>query len=185
MGAPLPLPRPRGEDVASEAGGHFVIIDEAFGETAPEFSVLDGQDLPANIIVLRSIGKFFGLAGLRVGFIICARPIADALRSIIGAWPIGGAQAVIAAAALSDAGWVEATRNRLQSDSQRLASLLARHGVRQSAEHRFSCWPRPASGWRSGWRGRVSLSARLTTAPADSVSDFQQMMRSSRGLRRR
>lgn len=98
-----------------------VIVDEAFCDATPEASMVSAAD---NIVVLKSFGKFFGLAGLRLGFAICAPEIAGRIREWLGPWAVSGPALMIGAAALADEAWVEATRRRLESDSGKLAKLL-------------------------------------------------------------
>jgi cobalamin biosynthetic protein CobC len=111
-----------------ERGG-FLIVDEAFADTAPATSLmamLDGN-LPA--VVLRSIGKFYGLAGLRLGFAAGHEAIVGRLASMLGDWPVSGPAIDIARAALSDTGWQTATRQRLKTDMDSLHHIVDRHGL--------------------------------------------------------
>lgn len=107
-------------------GGHL-IVDEAFADAAADQS-LAGTGWPG-LIVLRSFGKFFGLAGLRLGFVIAPPPVADRLRAMLGDWPIGGPALEAGLAAYADTAWQQAQRARLADASQRLAALLERHGI--------------------------------------------------------
>ena len=76
------------------------------------------------LIVLRSLGKFFGLAGARIGFVL-AKPIwLQRLRDYLGPWTLAGPSRWVAARALADRRWQEAARARLEHRSARLASLL-------------------------------------------------------------
>jgi cobalamin biosynthetic protein CobC len=82
-------------------------------------------------VVLKSFGKFWGLAGLRLGFAILAPgPVADRLRESLGPWSVSGPALSIGAAALSDPTWAEATRARLVADAARLDALLTAKGAR-------------------------------------------------------
>ena len=107
-------------------GGHL-IIDEAFADADAQDS-LAGCDWPG-LIVLRSFGKFFGLAGLRLGFVIAPGEIADKLRALIGDWPISGPALATGLAAYRDGAWQQAQRARLVIASQRLADLMTGHGI--------------------------------------------------------
>ena len=107
--------------------GGWLIVDEAFADAEPENSVVDlagSQDAP-NLIVLRSLGKFFGLAGARVGFIFGAAEKLDPLRERIGPWSVSHPSRAVAQQALVDTAWQAATRTKLAANSQRLAELLA------------------------------------------------------------
>jgi cobalamin biosynthetic protein CobC len=106
-------------------GGHLV-VDEAFVDALPGASVIAhaGHAAP-NLIVLRSLGKFYGLAGARVGFVAAAAPLRESLRQAGGPWPLAGPARWVAAAALADATWQQNARIRLRADSARLAGLLS------------------------------------------------------------
>lgn len=99
------------------------IIDEAFIDTRPAQSMLT-LPLPDNVIVLRSLGKFFGLAGLRVGFCIANKAITDTISLELGPWPISTASEWIATQALLDSKWHHQTRNRLPTQAKALAGIL-------------------------------------------------------------
>ena len=108
--------------------GGTLIVDEAFAD-------FDGESvapvLPASgAVVLRSFGKAYGLAGLRLGFAIASPDIAGPLRAALGPWPVSGPAIVIGARALADSNWLEATRARLGKDKARLDSLLEGNGWR-------------------------------------------------------
>jgi cobalamin biosynthetic protein CobC len=109
------------------ARGGLLVVDEAFGDVAPasSFSVhLVG--LPA--VVLRSLGKFYGLPGLRLGFVAGAEHIVGALARLLGDWPVSAPALAIGQAALADQAWQAATRKRLATDRKRLEGLLRSRG---------------------------------------------------------
>ena len=99
--------------------GGVLMVDEAFVDAAPPGSSLAG-DVTRNIIVLRSFGKFFGLAGIRLGFALLERPLAARLAAILGPWPVSGPALAIGAQALADAAWIERTRHDLAQAARRL-----------------------------------------------------------------
>ena len=104
--------------------GGALIVDEAFMDfDGAEHSL--APRLPADAIVLRSFGKTYGLAGLRLGFAIAAPDVAQTLRAALGPWPVSGPAIVIGCAALADTGWLEASAARLAADAARLDRLLA------------------------------------------------------------
>lgn len=107
--------------------GGWLIVDEAFADAEADDTVVDqaGSDDYPNLIVLRSLGKFFGLAGARVGFVFGAADKLDRLREMLGPWPLANPARAVARAALADTGWQEGARVRLIATSQRLAALLA------------------------------------------------------------
>ncbi len=110
------------------ARGGWLIVDEAFIDATPQHSLAAQASLPG-LIVLRSLGKFFGLAGARVGFVMGDAAIRSALAELLGPWPIAGPARWIAAQALADTTWQVAARLQLAAASQRLAALLAAHGL--------------------------------------------------------
>ncbi|MBX2808579.1 MAG: aminotransferase class I/II-fold pyridoxal phosphate-dependent enzyme [Cellvibrionaceae bacterium] len=81
-----------------------LIVDEAFIDTQPQASLLN-QTLPANVIVLRSVGKFFGLAGLRLGYCFASSDHLARLQQRLGLWQVNGPAQIIATQALADSPW--------------------------------------------------------------------------------
>lgn len=109
------------------ARGGFLLVDEAFADADPRLSLAAHGGKPG-LVILRSLGKFYGLAGLRLGFALAPAAIADKLRQAIGPWAIGGPALAIGAQALEDAAWAVETRDRLTLASAKLAELLRRAG---------------------------------------------------------
>jgi cobalamin biosynthetic protein CobC len=112
------------------ASGRRLIVDEAFADVRPEVSLLALPELPVGVLVLRSLGKFFGLAGLRVGFVVVSEPDATAWRQLLGDWPVSGPACEIATSALRDTAWIAAARARLAADRKQLDGILSRAGLR-------------------------------------------------------
>lgn len=106
-------------------GGHL-IVDEAFIDATPDESLitLAGARLPT-LIVLRSLGKFFGLAGARVGFVAARSELRQALREADGPWPLSGPARIAARQALANTVWQARMRRTLSDSSTRLSRLLA------------------------------------------------------------
>jgi cobalamin biosynthetic protein CobC len=131
------------------ARGGWLIVDEAFMDTTPELSVAGWSDRPG-VIVLRSLGKFFGLAGARVGLVGAAPALLEGLRDMLGPWPISGPAQQIATAALSDCRWQADTRAELLLNGARLQRLLGAHGIEANGAALFQWWPHasPALFWR-------------------------------------
>lgn len=118
----------------AEANG-LAVIDESFADVAPEVSACGGLGRPG-AVVLRSFGKFWGLAGLRLGFALGAPAEIAALAALAGPWPVSGPALAAGRVALADRPWAAATRARLAAEALRLDGLAA------------------AAGWRkAGWRG--------------------------------
>ena len=78
-----------------------------------------------NVVVLRSFGKFFGLAGLRLGFALAAPPLGGKSRAALGPWAVSGPAIAVGTQALADTPWIERTRARLDKSTQRLDAMLA------------------------------------------------------------
>jgi len=115
---------------AAGARGGVLVVDEAFAEVTPEASVADiaGGDEAPHLVVLRSFGKFYGLAGLRLGFVVGAPGLLARIRSVIGDWPVSVDAMAAGLAAYADRGWAERTRMQLARSARRLDGLLGRHG---------------------------------------------------------
>ncbi len=110
------------ERLAAIGQQHTLIVDEAFCDLAPEASVV--PMIGPRTIVLRSFGKFFGLAGLRLGFVIGDRGLLAPLERLLGDWPVSGPAIAAGRLALADTAWQAATRTRLAAERARLDSLL-------------------------------------------------------------
>ena len=106
----------------------LTVIDESFGHLAPGASLIRLAARPG-VVVLRSFGKFWGLAGLRLGFAIGDPGLLGRLAEALGPWPVSGPALAIGAEALADRAWAERTRARLARDARRLDAVLARHGA--------------------------------------------------------
>jgi len=112
-----------------EAQGGWLIVDEAFADCHPEVSAGDLVDDSRRLIVLRSFGKFFGLAGLRLGFVIAPCTVLARLGRSLGDWPINAAALSLGSKAYADQPWIAAARIRLHCDAAAIDALLARHGL--------------------------------------------------------
>jgi cobalamin biosynthetic protein CobC len=105
----------------------LLVVDEAFIDLLPHEASLAG-DLSDNAIVLRSFGKTYGLAGLRLGFAIAPTPLAARLRDELGPWAVSGPALSIGATALADDAWLQAAAARLIADARKLDELLLSAG---------------------------------------------------------
>jgi cobalamin biosynthesis protein CobC len=103
--------------------GGWLIVDEAFVDPTPDFSVAEHAGVDG-LIVLRSLGKFFGLAGARCGFAFCDEIVRERLRIAIGPWAVSGPTLQIATQALTDFTWQSAMRAQLQTISGVNGDLL-------------------------------------------------------------
>ena len=106
----------------------YKIIDESFCDVVPDQSLIDLAIQPGTII-LKSFGKFWGLAGLRLGFAIGDPAIIARLTELLGPWQISGPALAIGAEALADPQWADETRERLTSDAVRLDALVTATGA--------------------------------------------------------
>jgi cobalamin biosynthesis protein CobC len=108
--------------------GHLV-IDESFADAVPELSLASEAGQPG-LTILRSFGKFYGLAGLRLGFAIGNTADIAKLAAMSGPWPVSGAAIAIGCSALRDDAWARATSARLARDSLRLDDVVQSQGWR-------------------------------------------------------
>jgi len=114
---------------AKELTRPICIIDESFCDVTPQDSLIAEAGKPGRII-LKSFGKFWGLAGLRLGFAIGADPVLRQLENRLGPWAVSGPALRMGAAALSDPTWAQNTRKRLHADAARLDKLMLAKGAR-------------------------------------------------------
>jgi len=111
-----------------EVTAPLTVIDESFADTCPDRSLI-GHAGGEGVLVLKSFGKFWGLAGLRLGFAIGPAPLIGKLAGMLGPWPVSGPALAIGAAALRDHGWAAETRRRLGADAARLDALMTGAGA--------------------------------------------------------
>lgn len=129
---------PTGESFASETLERWrqlllqrqgwLLVDEAFMDATPEQSLIQAA-MPAGLVVLRSLGKFFGLAGVRLGFVFAEPALLQRLQQRLGVWAVSHPARFVGCLALQDAAWQAQTRKRLKQDGERLADCLARSGL--------------------------------------------------------
>ncbi|WP_417780299.1 threonine-phosphate decarboxylase CobD [Stutzerimonas xanthomarina] len=108
--------------------GGWLIVDEAFMDPTPSHSLAPHSHLPG-LIVLRSFGKFFGMAGARLGFVLAEQSLLTMLSNALGPWPIAGPSRLIGTVLLADGEGQRRQRERLLGDSERLAQLLVGQGL--------------------------------------------------------
>jgi len=127
--------------------GAWLVVDEAFIDATPAASIAGAVPRPG-LIVLRSLGKFWGLAGVRAGFVLADQQLLAGLRALLGPWQVSHPARWIAQRALVDNVWREAATVRLQRDSERLASLLDSHGWRSPSGCALFRWvPTERAAW--------------------------------------
>lgn len=121
--------------------GGWLIVDEAFMDVTPNNSLMPYSPLPG-LIVLSSLGKFFGLAGARVGFAAAEMNILHLLGDYLGPWTLSGPSREIAKQALIDKNWQQLTRFQLKQASVRLSNLLSQHGLAPNGGTALFQWVR-------------------------------------------
>ena len=146
--------------------GGVLVVDEAFmdvqdiGSEAPAAS-LAGDVGNRSVVVLRSFGKFFGLAGLRLGFALAAPDLAARLRAALGPWAVAGPAIAIGAVALQDRAWVAATQARLAQSALRLDQVLIARGLEVvGGTSLFRLVRTPAANELFGHLGRAGILVR-------------------------
>jgi L-threonine-O-3-phosphate decarboxylase len=121
------------------ARGGWLVVDEAFMDATPEHSLAPFCPR-AGLVVLRSLGKFFGLAGARVGFVLGPQDVLSALAEKLGPWPIATPSRYVATRALNDETWQQGARSALLGAGERLEALLARRGLTPSGGNALFQW---------------------------------------------
>jgi len=130
-GGRVPRERLLGWHARLAARGGWLLVDEAFMDNTPADGVVDCAERPG-LIVLRSFGKFFGLAGVRLGFVAAERSLLLRLAELLGPWTVNGPTRVLAQASLADKPAQRMQIERCAAASQRLATLLSSNGLAPS-----------------------------------------------------
>ena len=115
-------------EVLAELAGQvgLLVVDESFADAEAGLSLVPLlPGLGDKGVVLRSFGKFYGLAGVRLGFALASPDMAARMRALAGPWAVAGPALAIGAVALADRDWQAATAARLHGDAARLSALLA------------------------------------------------------------
>jgi cobalamin biosynthetic protein CobC len=119
----------------------WLVVDEAFIDTEPQSSLVPHAGEPG-LVVLRSIGKFFGLAGARVGFLFAPAELLAQANEALGPWPVSGPALAVTARALTDRQFCDSARTRLKNASARLQQLLKAQGHDIAGATHFFVWIR-------------------------------------------
>ncbi len=109
--------------------GGVLMVDEAFMDVGPSGASLAAEVSRGNIVVLRSFGKFFGLAGVRLGFALAAPALAARLAALLGPWAVSAPALAVGVQALADQAWIETTRRNLAQAAARLDAILTGSGL--------------------------------------------------------
>lgn len=158
----------RSELLARARAVRLLVVDEAFADAE---SAESGESMidcgEGNIVVLRSLGKFFGLAGARVGFAVATPDLLARLAESLGPWPVANPARWVARHALADGAWQAAQRERLREGSRRLAELLRAAGLGEAtgtALFQYVATPRAVAIFEA--LARRGILVRLFTQPA-------------------
>jgi cobalamin biosynthesis protein CobC len=116
-----------GELLALSSRVGRLVVDESFADAAPELSLASQAGRPG-LMILRSFGKFYGLAGLRLGFVLGSAADVAALAALAGPWPVSGVAIAIGRRALLDRDWAAQTSARLTRDGLRLDAVIQSQG---------------------------------------------------------
>ena len=144
----------------------WLVVDEAFIDPSPAESLAPYSTRPG-LIVLRSLGKFFGLAGARVGFVLAESSWLYRFGEHIGPWAVAAPSRWAATLALADRAWQEATRAQLLKQAERLAALLRRHGLAPGGGCALFQWaPSPHAAAIHERLSRQGILTRLFREPA-------------------
>ncbi len=100
-----------------------VVADEAFADFTDEESLLD-LERPENLIVLRSLTKFYAIPGLRLGAVVASPEIVGRLRRRIPPWSVNSLAQAVGAAALADRAYAEETRRFVQKRREELVAEI-------------------------------------------------------------
>ena len=143
--------------------GGLLVVDEAFADADPRDSLADlaGTRAAPNIVVLRSVGKFFGLAGARVGFAIARPELLEALADAIGPWAVSGPSRVVVRTALEDRAWQAEMRQELAGAALRLETLLQVTLGASTGTPLFRWLPHPRADWVHEELARRGILVRL------------------------
>lgn len=151
------------EQLAAHNG--WLVVDEAFVDVTPQYSVAHYAELPG-LVVLRSFGKYFGLAGIRVGYAFCAEKLSAQLTTAIGPWSVSGPARQIAEAALRDNKW-----------QANMRAELIRLGKANNELLRQSRWSASAMWFGGALFNSVSLPPAVAKTIADQFAQTGILLR--------
>ncbi len=148
------------------ARGGWLVVDEAFMDVTPEHS-LCRYSSRSGMIVLRSLGKFFGLAGARVGFVCAQAELLTRIHALLGPWTINTPARWLATAALNDHAWQKTAQRHLADESRRLHALLTQYQLAPDGGSALFQWVRtPQAACLHEMLARDGILTRLFTHPA-------------------
>ncbi|MCO4052788.1 MAG: threonine-phosphate decarboxylase [Bosea sp.] len=123
------LPQSALADLATEAARRsgWLLIDESFVDVMPDATAAE-LCVEQPVVILRSFGKFYGLAGVRLGCVIASDEIASGFAVALGPWSVAGPALAIGETALQDQAWADAMRARLMQEAGQLDAVLVNAG---------------------------------------------------------
>lgn len=107
--------------------GGWLLVDEAFMDNTPQHSIGAQAERPG-LIVLRSFGKFFGLAGVRLGFVLAEPALLQRLAELLGPWTVSGPTRILGQACLLDSTAHQRQIARCATASQQLEAVMSAAG---------------------------------------------------------
>ncbi|NVK17921.1 MAG: threonine-phosphate decarboxylase [Methylocystaceae bacterium] len=107
--------------------GGLLIVDGAFVDCMADADISSHAGMDG-LLILRSFGKFFGLAGIRLGFVLAGGALAERLKEGVGPWAVNGPALEIARQAFLDQQWIDETKIQLHNQAKRLDQLLTQNG---------------------------------------------------------
>lgn len=164
--------------------GGWLVVDEAFiGD--PGIASLASHTGREGLVVLRSLGKFFGLAGIRAGAVLAWPLLCERLDQVLGPWAVGGPARYLMARALADTAWQAMMARRLQDDSKRLRALLGAYGLTPAGGSLlFQYVPHPRALGLAEQLAQEAILVRYFSQPAalrfglpGTASDWQRLER--------
>ncbi len=145
--------------------GAVLVVDEAFADLEPDVPQAASLLPSPGLVVLRSFGKTYGLAGIRLGFLLANPLLASRMRSLLGPWAVGGVAIAAGRQALADRAWRDRSGLVLQAEAGRLDHLLAEAGLSPAGGTRlFRLATRPDAAALCRHLGRHGLLARYFPA---------------------
>jgi cobalamin biosynthetic protein CobC len=146
----------------------LLVVDEAFMDVGPDGASVATEVCCGNIVVLRSFGKFFGLAGIRLGFALAAPPLAERLAAMLGPWAVSGPALAVGTKALCDGAWIQRARTRLAKAARELDALLIASGLEiVGGTDLFRLARMPAAGALFDHLGRAGIFVRAFAGRPD------------------
>jgi len=147
------------------ARGGWLVVDEGFIDATPHLSLARYCPRPG-LIVLRSLSKFFGLAGLRMGFVLAEKELLQLMTAYLGPWSVSNPARWIAEHALADFSWHSEASSQLENETIRLETLLTKYNLAPAGgTHMFQWVKTPNATVIHGALARRGILVRLFNAP--------------------